>query len=46
MEDSLRPAGVLCAGSSYHGIGIPACIASGRRAARRALGLSRDGARR
>ncbi|MXV90381.1 MAG: protoporphyrinogen oxidase [Acidimicrobiia bacterium] len=46
VEDTLGPAGVLCAGSSYHGIGIPACIASGRRAARRALGRSRDGARR
>jgi len=45
VEDALGPAGVLCAGSSYHGIGIPACIASGRRAARRALGLSPDGAR-
>jgi oxygen-dependent protoporphyrinogen oxidase len=28
--------GVFLAGSSYHGIGIPACIASGRRAARMA----------
>ena len=45
VEDALGPAGVLCAGSSYHGIGIPACIASGRRAARRALRLSRGGAR-
>ncbi|MCY3807798.1 MAG: protoporphyrinogen oxidase [bacterium] len=45
MEDMLEPAGVLCAGSSYHGIGIPACIAGGRRAARRALRLSRGGAR-
>ena len=45
VEDALAPAGVLCAGSSYHGIGIPACIAGGRRAARRALRLSRDGAR-
>ena len=45
VEDALGSAGVLCAGSSYHGIGIPACIASGRRAARRALGLSPDGAR-
>ena len=42
VEDTLRPAGVLCAGSSYHGIGIPACIASGRRAARNALGAARD----
>ncbi|MCE2531682.1 MAG: protoporphyrinogen oxidase [Acidimicrobiia bacterium] len=46
VEDTLGPAGVLCAGSSYHGIGIPACIASGRRAARMALEVSRDGARR
>jgi len=45
VEGMLEPAGVLCAGSSYHGIGIPACIASGRRAARRALGPSRGGAR-
>lgn len=45
VEDMLGPAGVHCAGSSYHGIGIPACIASGRRAARRALRLSRGGAR-
>ena len=44
VEDALAPAGVLCAGSSYHGIGIPACIAGGRRAARRALRLSRGGA--
>jgi len=28
------PAGLAVAGASYHGIGIPACIASGRRAAR------------
>ncbi|MDE0652110.1 MAG: protoporphyrinogen oxidase [bacterium] len=45
VEDSLRPAGVLCAGSSYHGIGIPACIAGGRRAARRALRAARVGTR-
>lgn len=30
----LRPP-VALAGSSYRGIGVPACIASGRRAARR-----------
>ncbi len=29
------PAGLVLAGASYHGIGIPACIASGRAAARR-----------
>lgn len=45
VEDVLEPAGVLCAGSSYHGIGIPACIAGGRRAARKALKLSPGGAR-
>ncbi|MCY4630678.1 MAG: protoporphyrinogen oxidase [bacterium] len=45
VEDTLRPAGVLCAGSSYHGIGIPACIASGRRAARSALSVARDESR-
>ncbi|MYI56991.1 MAG: protoporphyrinogen oxidase [Acidimicrobiia bacterium] len=45
VEDALRPAGVLCAGSSYHGIGIPACIAGGRRAARRALSAARGEAR-
>jgi oxygen-dependent protoporphyrinogen oxidase len=28
------PVGLALAGASYHGIGIPACIASGRRAAR------------
>ncbi len=42
VEDTLRPAGVLCAGSSHHGIGIPACIASGRRAARSALSVAPD----
>ncbi len=45
VEDALGSAGVFCAGSSYHGIGIPACIASGRRAGRAALGRARDGAR-
>ena len=45
VEQLLGPAGVLCAGSSYHGIGIPACIASGRRAARGALSVSREGER-
>jgi len=33
-----RP-GVALAGASYRGVGIPACIAQGRAAARRALGL-------
>ena len=37
VEATLRAAGAYCAGSSYHGIGIPACIASGRRAAEAAL---------
>lgn len=45
VEGALRSAGVFCAGSSYHGIGIPACIAGGRRAARAALARVRDGAR-
>lgn len=42
VEGELRTAGVFCAGSSYHGIGIPACIAGGRRAARSALAHARD----
>lgn len=37
VETTLGAAGAYCAGSSYHGIGIPACIASGRRAAGAAL---------
>ena len=37
VEATLGAAGAYCAGSSYHGIGIPACIGSGRRAARAAL---------
>lgn len=45
VEGALGSAGVFCAGSSYHGIGIPACIAGGRRAARAALARVRDGAR-
>jgi oxygen-dependent protoporphyrinogen oxidase len=44
VEGALGTAGVFCAGSSYHGIGIPACIASGRRAARAALARSLHGA--
>jgi oxygen-dependent protoporphyrinogen oxidase len=34
IDDALPP-GLLLAGASYHGIGLPACIADGRRAARR-----------
>ena len=36
-ESSLSPAGIFLAGAGYHGIGVPACIASGRRAANAAL---------
>jgi protoporphyrinogen/coproporphyrinogen III oxidase len=31
--ESALPAGIAVAGSSYHGIGIPACVSDGRRAA-------------
>ena len=41
VEETLGAAGVFCAGASYHGIGIPACIGSGRRAARAALARNR-----
>ncbi len=41
VEETLGAAGVYCAGASYHGIGIPACIGSGRRAARAALARNR-----
>ena len=33
--EAALPAGLVVAGASYHGIGIPACVADGRRAARR-----------
>jgi oxygen-dependent protoporphyrinogen oxidase len=33
-----RVPGLALAGAAYHGVGIPACIGSGRRAARAALG--------
>ena len=36
-EARLAPAGIFLAGAGYHGIGVPACIASGRRAAHAAL---------
>ncbi len=36
-EDTLNQSGVFLAGAGYHGIGVPACIASGRRAAHAAL---------
>ena len=42
VTGSLGAAGVFCAGSSYHGIGIPACIAGGRRAAIEAIAWARD----
>ena len=42
VEETLGSAGVFCAGASFHGIGIPACIGSGRRAARAALALARN----
>ena len=41
VEETLGAAGAFCAGSSYHGIGIPACIGSGRRAARAAVARAR-----
>ena len=45
IEDELatRSRRVSLAGSSYRGAGIPACIASGRRAARQLLGASSSG---
>ena len=36
-EARLAPSGVFLAGAGYHGIGVPACIASGRRASHAAL---------
>lgn len=36
-ESLLAPDGIFLAGAGYHGIGVPACIASGGRAARAAL---------
>ena len=41
VEAALGTAGVFCAGASFHGIGIPSCIGSGRRAARAALARNR-----
>ena len=41
VEETLGAAGAFCAGAAYHGIGIPACIASGRRAARAAVARAR-----
>lgn len=38
-ENLLRSSGVLLAGAGYHGIGVPACIASGRKAGQAALSL-------
>ena len=46
VEASLGSMGVFCAGASYRGIGIPACIAGGRRAGRLALGWARRRAQR
>ena len=36
-ESLLAPDGIFLAGAGYHGIGVPACIASGRNAAHAAL---------
>lgn len=36
-ESLLAPDGIFLAGAGYHGIGVPACIASGRKAAHAAL---------
>ena len=36
-EARLAPAGIFLAGAGYHGIGVPACIASGRKASHTAL---------
>ena len=36
-ESLLAPDGIFLAGAGYHGIGVPACIASGRNAARASL---------
>ena len=45
IERSLPP-GIVAAGASLHGIGVPACVASGRRAARSLLSqLDVDGHR-
>jgi oxygen-dependent protoporphyrinogen oxidase len=39
--------GFAVAGAAYHGVGVPACVGSGRRAARRVLGaLSLSSGRR
>ncbi len=37
VEAALGASGVFCAGASFHGVGIPSCIGSGRRAGRAAL---------
>jgi oxygen-dependent protoporphyrinogen oxidase len=39
-EMARRLPGVALCGSSYHGAGVPACIASGRKAARRLVALA------
>lgn len=36
-QAQLAPQGIFLAGAGYHGIGVPACIASGRRAGRQVL---------
>ena len=41
VTEALGAAGVFCAGSAFGGIGIPACIAGGRRAARAAVQRAR-----
>lgn len=41
VTEALGAAGVFCAGAAFGGIGIPACIAGGRRAAREAVQRAR-----
>jgi oxygen-dependent protoporphyrinogen oxidase len=43
--ESALPPGLEVAGAAYRGVGIPACIASGRAAARRALAGARTSGR-
>ncbi len=44
IEDLLRPsAGLVLAGSSYRGVGIPECVRSGREAAKRLLAATASG---
>ena len=34
MEERLPPSGLILAGGSYRGVGVPECVRSGREAAR------------